>query len=81
LLIDCLNGIFTPTAHVWWHETVQAKWRPPIGALRLEIQPHLLAAATLSVFLTVMGIGHRISSRQQQEKDAIGPYEFLDGMS
>jgi hypothetical protein len=44
-----------------WRDTVDAIWHPPLEALGLALHPHLVAAATLSIFMLVMTLGARIT--------------------
>ncbi|MEQ1577397.1 MAG: hypothetical protein ABL894_07070 [Hyphomicrobium sp.] len=85
-VLSQLNGVvpmapWLTSTLVWWHDTMQAFWRPPLEAFHLDVHPHLLAAATLSLFLAVMAGGARIAARAEGLNKPPSRYDFLDGQS
>jgi hypothetical protein len=47
----------------WWQAFLHGLWRPPLDWLGIPLHPHLVAAVTVSAFMTLIGVGARISRR------------------
>ena len=47
----------------WWRTAMQALWQPLFDLLGLTLHPHLVAALSAAAFMTMTGIGIRLSAR------------------
>lgn len=45
-----------------WHEMTNALWRPPLDLIGIGLHQDIVAALNVSAFMTLLGIGARISA-------------------
>jgi hypothetical protein len=46
-----------------WQDFMHRLWRPPLELAGIDVHPHIVAAVNASFFMTMIGIGGRISAR------------------
>ena len=46
----------------WWRDLTQLLWRSPFELVGLPLHPHLAGAFSAAVFMTVIGVGGRVSA-------------------
>jgi hypothetical protein len=46
-----------------WQETMHHLWRPPLELAGIDVHPHIVAALNAAFFMTMIGVGGRISAR------------------
>ena len=47
----------------WWEAAIHYLWRPILELFGIELHPHLVGALNAAAFLTMIGIGVRISAK------------------
>lgn len=64
-----------------WREALTAVWSPLLKVFDIALQPQLIAALSLSLFLILMGIGARMARARSRTPLAPLEWRFLDDMS
>lgn len=66
---------------VFWRQALTALWQPLFDRFDIALHPHLVAALSLAIFMTVLGLGVRLARGHTRAPLAPLEFRFLEDMS